>query len=172
MFMLFYWRNFATLWYSESRILKCPKNIVGPLYIYIYIYCLQLFQMKKKKFLHKYVTMVKHESITSLWSQIGSQQKWKPSKVTKDTNISRQCFGFRIFGCAKYFVHQLPGEKKNHQYEISYSIISVFERRNCQKWSRKKCSFTKTMHRVTNWSQLWQNYMNCTLNCFCTHPIL
>ena len=38
MFMLFYWRNFATLWYSESRILKCPKNIVGPLYIYIYIY--------------------------------------------------------------------------------------------------------------------------------------
>ena len=32
MFMLFYWRNFATLWYSESRILKCPKNIVGPLY--------------------------------------------------------------------------------------------------------------------------------------------
>ena len=30
--MLFYRRNFATLWYSESRILKCPKNIVGPLY--------------------------------------------------------------------------------------------------------------------------------------------
>ena len=31
MFILFYWRNFATLWYSESWILKCPKNIVGPL---------------------------------------------------------------------------------------------------------------------------------------------
>ena len=32
MFMLFYWRNFATLWSSKSRILKCPKNIVGPLH--------------------------------------------------------------------------------------------------------------------------------------------
>ena len=36
---------------------------------------------------------------------------------------------------------------------------------------KKKCSFTKTMHRVTSLAQRWQNYMNCTLNCFCTHPI-
>ena len=34
----------------------------------------------------------------------------------------------------------------------------------------KKCSFIKTMHRVTSWSQWWQNYKNCNLNCFHTHP--
>ena len=50
MFMLFYWRNFATLWYSETRILKRPKNIVRPLYfdapyIYIYIYIYIYFNM-------------------------------------------------------------------------------------------------------------------------------
>ena len=37
---------------------------------------------------------------------------------------------------------------------------------------KKKCSFTKTMHHVTSRSQRWQNYMNCTSNCFRTHPIL
>ena len=43
---------------------------------------------------------------------------------------------------------------------------------NGHKWRRKKCSFTKTMHRVTSQSQWWQNYMNCTLNCFYTCPDL
>ena len=28
------------------------------------------------------------------------------------------------------------------------------------------------MPRVTSRLQRWQNYMNCTSNCFCTHPIL
>ena len=37
---------------------------------------------------------------------------------------------------------------------------------------KKRCSFTKTMHRVTSRSQPSQNYMNCTSNCFCTHLIL
>ena len=31
---------------------------------------------------------------------------------------------------------------------------------------KKKCSFAKTIHCVTSW---WQNYMNFTSNCFCTH---
>ena len=50
-------------------------------------HCLQLFQCNKKEFLLKYVTMDVDSS------------KWKPSKVTKDTNISRQGFGLRILGC-------------------------------------------------------------------------
>ena len=29
--------------------------------------------------------------------------RWKPSKVTKDANNSRQDFGIRILGCARYF---------------------------------------------------------------------
>ena len=44
--------------------------------------------------------------------------------------------------------------------------------KNGHKWRRKKCSFTKTMHCVPSRSQQWQNYMNCTLNCFHTHSIL
>ena len=37
---------------------------------------------------------------------------------------------------------------------------------------KKKSSFTKTMHHVTSRSQRWQNYMNCTSNCFSTYHIL
>ena len=36
----------------------------------------------------------------------------------------------------------------------------------------KKRSFTRTMYRVTRRSRRWQNYMNCTSNCFCTYSIL
>ena len=54
----------------------------------------------------------------------------------------------------------------------------MFEGRNQKKikkghkWRRKKYSFTKTMYCVTSQSQQWQYYLNCTLNYFCTHPIL
>ena len=34
-----------------------------------------------------------------------------------------------------------------------------------KKQQQMKCSFTRTMQR-------WQNCMNCTLNCFRTHPLL
>ena len=44
--------------------------------------------------------------------------------------------------------------------------------KNVHKWRGKKCSNTKIMHCVTSQSQWWQNYMNCTLNCFHNHPIL
>ena len=92
-----------------------------------------------------------------------------------DTNISRQVFGFHIWGCARNFVHQLPWERKNHQQHILYSINGAFKGRNQKTVTNEednKCSFTKTMHRVTSWSQWWQNYMNCTSNCFWTHTIL
>ena len=67
--------------------------------------------------------------------------KWKPSKATKNANISRQGFGLHILECARYFVHRLPWEKKNHQQQILYSIIGAFEWRNCQKRRRKKVLF-------------------------------
>ena len=41
--------------------------------------------------------------------------RWKLSKATKDANISRQGFGLYILGFAKYFVHRLSWERKNHQ---------------------------------------------------------
>ena len=37
---------------------------------------------------------------------------------------------------------------------------------------RKKCFFTKKMHRVTSRFQHWQNCTNCTLNCFPINHIL
>ena len=36
----------------------------------------------------------------------------------------------------------------------------------------KKCSSTKIMYHITSQLQQWQNYMNCTSNCLCTHPVL
>ena len=59
--------------------------------------------------------------------------RWKPSKATKDANIGRQGFDLCILGCVRYFVHQLPWEKKNYQLRILYNIISAFEGRNCLK---------------------------------------
>ena len=43
--------------------------------------------------------------------------------------------------------------------------------KNSHKW-RNKCSFTKAIHCVTSQSQRCQSYMNCTSNCFRSHPIL
>ena len=64
------------------------------------------------------------------------------------------------------------GRNINSKY---YIALLVHHRKkspkNGHKW-RKKCSFTKTMHCVTSLLQRWQNYINCTLNCFPIHPIL
>ena len=43
--------------------------------------------------------------------------------------------------------------------------------RNGSEWRRKKCSFTKTMRRVTSHSLTWRNWMNRAWNCFRTHHI-
>ena len=64
------------------------------------------------------------------------------------------------------------GRTINSKYYIALFVrlIEEIAPQNAYKW-RKMCSFTKTMHRITSHSQPWQNYINCTLNCFCTHPI-
>ena len=127
-------------------------------------HCLQLFQYIKKKFFWKYVTMdetwIHHFISKSNWQSA----KWTAAgescwKLSKDENISRQGFGLCILGCTRYFVHWLPWEKKNDQQQISYSIIGMFEGRNCLKMAtnEKKGLFTKTMHRVTSLSQQWEN---------------
>ena len=66
-------------------------------------------------------------------------------------------------------------EKKrtiNSKYYIA--LLVHLKEEIAKKWSqmkKKKCSFTKTMHRVTSRSQRSQNYMNCTSNCCHTQPI-
>ena len=54
-----------------------------------------------------------HSRVKSAISWMDSS-RWKQSKVTKDTNISRQDFGLRILGHTRYFVHWSPWERKNH----------------------------------------------------------
>ena len=114
-----------------------------------------------------------HSGIKLAVSWVDSS-RWKPSKVTKDTNISRQGFGLRILACASYF-HWLSWERKNHQEQISYTLLVLLKEEITQKqptMRKKKCSFIKTMHHVTSQSQRWQNYMNCSSNCFHTKLIL
>ena len=93
--------------------------------------------------------------------------RWKLSKVTKGANISRQGFDLRILGCANYFVHWLPWERKNDQYEISNSIIDAFEGRNGKKTatneeeksalSPKQCTVSQVdcNDGKTTWIALW-----------------
>ena len=38
-----------------------------------------------------------------------------------------------ILGCAPYFIHRLPWEKKNRQQRILCGVIGAFEGRNCEK---------------------------------------
>ena len=63
-----------------------------------------------------------HSRVKSAVSWVNSS-RWKSSKATKDANISWQGFGFRILGCAMYYVHRLPWKR----------IIAAFEGRNRQK---------------------------------------
>ena len=77
-----------------------------------------------------------HPGVKSAVSWVDSS-KWKLYKVTKDANISTQGFGLCILGCASYFVHWLPWERKNHKQRILFSIIGAFEGRNHQKMATK-----------------------------------
>ena len=82
--------------------------------------CLQLFQCNKNEFFVQIcdsgwnIDPPLPSRVKSAVSWVDSS-RWKLSKVTKDTNISRQGFGLSILGCARYFVHWLSWEKKNHQ---------------------------------------------------------
>ena len=83
--------------------------------------------------------------------------RWKPSKVTKDASISRQGFVLRILGCARYFVHQLPWEKKNYQLWMLYCIIGAFEGRNYQKTVTNKEEKSALSPRQCTVSQIDRN---------------
>ena len=60
----------------------------------------------------------------------------------------------------------------SEHYRALVHLKEEIAKKKWPKWRRKKYSFTKTMHHVTSQLQWWQNYMNCPLNCFRTHPIL
>ena len=140
--------------------------------------CLQLFQSNKKEILHKYVTM-KHGSTTSLQSlissQLSGQQHVKAIQSDQRDKHQQARFWLPYFGILKAFCSSITLRKEEPSIaNIIKYCWCVWRKKlpkNSHKWRRKKCSFNKTMHRVTSQSQWWLNYMNCISNCFRTHPI-
>ena len=98
------------------------------------------FNATKRSFCVSMWQWIKHGSTTSFESAVSwvDSSREKLSKATKDANISTQGFGLRILECARYFVHRLPWERKNHQLQILYSIIGAFEGRNRKKTATNK----------------------------------
>ena len=112
-----------------------------------------------------------HSRVKSAVSWVDSS-RWKLSKATKDANISRQGFGLCILGCPRYFVHRLPWERKNHHIEYYIALMVCLKEEITKQWPQMKEKKVLFYHCVTNRLQWWQNYMNCTSNCFRTHLIL
>ena len=96
---------------------------------------------------------------------------WKASKATK-----MQASAGKVLASLFWDVQSILFINYLEKGRAINSIIGVFEGKNRKKkWpqmKKKKCSFTKIVHHVTSRWQHWKNYMNCTLNCFCPHPIL
>ena len=142
--------------------------------------CLQLFQHKKKEFLHKYVTMnetwIYHFTPESNWQSAEwtaageSCPKWPKTQTSAGKVLASVFWGVQGIFCSSI---TLKGRIINSNYYIALSVRSKEEstkRRPPMK--KKKCSFTTTMHHLSSPLQRWQNYINRTSNCFCTHPIL
>ena len=89
--------------------------------------------------------------------------RWKPSKVTKDTNISRQGFGLRILECTKYFVHRLPWERKNYYIALLMHLKEEIVKKQPQMkkekgaLSTRHCTISQVNHNdgKTTWIALW-----------------
>ena len=68
-----------------------------------------------------------------------------------------------------FFNHLEKGKTVNSEYYITLLMHLKEEIVKKQpQMKKKKCSFTNTMHHFINRLQRWQNYMNCTSNCFRT----
>ena len=85
------------------------------------------------------------------------------------TQTSAGKFLASIFGDVQgiLFINYLEkGRTINSKYYIALMVHLKEEitKKMATNEEEKKCSFTKTMHHVTSWSQWWQNYMNCTSN--------
>ena len=77
--------------------------------------CLQLFQRNKKEILHKHVTM--DETWIHHFTPKPNRQlaEWTVANESHPKQPKMQSTGLCILGCARYFVHRLPWERKNHQ---------------------------------------------------------
>ena len=94
--------------------------------------------------------------------------RWKPSKVIRRKQQAR--FRPTYFGMHKVFcslVTLRKEEPSNSEYYEALLMCLKEEPPQCHKW--RKVLF----HQDNSLSQVdGRKYMNCTLNHFCTHPIL
>ena len=142
-------------------------------------HCLQLFQCNKREFLCKYMTMdepwihcftPESNWQSAEWTVAGESHPRRPK-----TQISAGKALASVFWDVQdiLFIGYLEkGRTVNSKYYIALLVCLKEEIKKQPLMKKKKCPFTKTMHDVTSQLQQRQNYMNCTSNCFCPHPIL
>ena len=141
--------------------------------------CLQLFLRNKKEFLRKYMTMeetwIQHFTSESNrqsaeWTAAGeSRPKWPKTQTSAGKVLASVFWDVRGI----LFIDYLEkGRAINSEYYIILLVLLKEEIAKNGHKRRKKCPFTETMHHIISRWQRWQNYMNCTWNCFRSHPIL
>ena len=136
--------------------------------------------MQQKGDLHTYITVdeiyIHHFTPESNrqsaeWTAAGESRPKRPK-----TQTSAGKFLASVFWDAQgiLFIDFLEkGRTINSEYYIVLLVCLNEEiAKKQQQMKKKKCSLTKNMHRVASQSKRWQNYMNCILDCFRTHPIL
>ena len=104
------------------------------------------------------------------WVEIN---RWQQSKATRCKHQQAR-FWPLYFRIRKAFCSLITLRKKEPSIaNIIWHYWCIWRKKsqkNWHKWKRKKCSFTKTMHRVTSWSQQWQNYRELHLELL-LHPL-
>ena len=133
-----------------------------------------------KKFFCKYVTM--EETWIHHFTPDSNQRsaEWTAAGESCPKRLKTQTSASKVFASVFWdaqgilFIDYLQkGRTINSEYYLVLLVRLKEEiTKKGHKWRRKKCFFTTTMHSVTSRSQRWQNYMNCTSNCFHNNPTL
>ena len=104
--------------------------------------------------------------LSAEWTAAGESHPKRPKIQTSAGKVLASVFWDAQ---AILFIDYLEkGRAINSEYYIALLVRLKEEiAKKRPQMKKKRSSLTKAMHRV-----IWQNYMNCTLNYFCTHPIL
>ena len=127
--------------------------------------CLELFPRIKPNFLHRYVTMdetwIHHYTPESKrssaeWTAVGEKRPKRPKRKCGPVTLWPQYFGMLMEFCSSTTLQKVSPSIAN-VILANWCVWRTKSVRNGSKWRRKKCSFTKTMHRVTTRSLPWRN---------------
>ena len=119
--------------------------------------------------------MIHHFTLKSNWQSTEWTATGESSSKQSKTQISASNVLASIFWDAQGILFIDYFEKgRTINSENCIALLVSLKEKIAKKWSqmKKKHFFTKTMQRITSWSQRCQSYMNCTSNCFRSDPIL